>query len=286
MSSRRKRTARILAANKAAPQPEPEVKEKEGTYEGNPERAVMIQKDHIIPYPELYMEVFITEPGAEMMMAEMFARARCSQAKSLDQADLVVFTGGPDVNPKLYDETPHKETRFNKERDERDMIYYAEALKNRIPMFGVCRGSQFLHVMQGGKLIQHIGGKKHIGEHGIVDKCKATHSGYIDRVPSTHHQAVIPKDGMEILASVYRSEERWYNKDVVERGARLEDVEAYFYRRNCILGVQGHPEYRGYAAYTNYCLKLIENRIVTCPDVALERGKYRIKKEVVILDRA
>jgi hypothetical protein len=140
--------------------------------------------------------------------------------------------------------------------------------------------------MQGGKLIQHIGDKKHIGEHGIVDKCKATHSGYIDRVPSTHHQAVIPKDGMEVLASVYRSEERWYNKDVVERGPRLEDVEAYFYRRNCILGVQGHPEYRGYAAYTNYCLKLIENRIVTCPDVALESGKYRIKKEVVILDRA
>jgi gamma-glutamyl-gamma-aminobutyrate hydrolase PuuD len=285
VSSRRKRAAKIMAAAKAGPpKPEPEVLNRT-VITVAPERKVMVQKDHIIPYPELYMEVFITEPGAEMFMAEMFARARCSQAKSLDQADLVVFTGGPDVNPSLYNETPHKETKFNRERDERDTIYYVEALKARVPMFGVCRGSQFLHVMQGGKLIQHIGDKKHLGDHPIMDKSGILENKYLDRVPSTHHQAVIPKDGMEVLASVYRSEERWFNKDVCERGARLEDVEAYFYKQNCILGVQGHPEYRGYSRYTNYCLRLIEEKIVGGGNVSLERGKYRVKRDVVILDK-
>ena len=283
VSSRRRKAS--------SPKSEPEVKSKQlqlvDLPQPKPVQEVVVSKDHIIPYPELFMEIFVTEPAAETFVAEMFARSRCTQAKSLDRADLIVFTGGPDVNPKLYGETPHKETKFNKERDERDLIYYREALQARVPMLGICRGSQFLHVMQGGKLIQHLGDSKpHIGEHGICDKRKVSGNvGFIDRVPSTHHQAVLPQDGMEILASVFRSQEWWLNRDEVKRNVRHEDVEAYFYRKNCILGVQGHPEYRGYARYTNYVLKLIEEKICGCPDVALEDNNYRVKRDIILLDK-
>ena len=68
------------------------------------DRRVTIIRDSKIDYPELWMEVFIG-PGPEserQPFKEFFAKARCTEATTPDEADLVVFVGGPDVNPALY----------------------------------------------------------------------------------------------------------------------------------------------------------------------------------------
>lgn len=75
------------------------------------------------------------------------------------KADLVVFTGGQDVTPSLYKDSPHKTTYAHAERDLNELKIYAMACKQGIPKLGICRGSQFLTAIQpNGFLIQHISG--------------------------------------------------------------------------------------------------------------------------------
>lgn len=45
------------------------------------------------------------------------------------------------------------------------------------------------------------------------------------------------------------------------------DVEAFFYKDTCCLGVQGHPEYSGFNYFTVWTLKKIEEYIAYNLDV-------------------
>lgn len=52
--------------------------------------------------------------------------------------DLMVFTGGEDVNPALYGEKPHVSTRFNEKRDRFERQVWTDY--KDIPKIGICRG--------------------------------------------------------------------------------------------------------------------------------------------------
>src|SRR5206468_3407306 len=136
-----------------------------------PKKRVTIMRDHDLTYPELWMEIFVQpDPDVrddEARFAQMFARSRCSRAKSVLEADLVIFAGGADVDPVLYGEVPHETTCCDPKRDQQDMDLYLMCVEHGIPMLGICRGAQFLHVMNGGKLWQHV--DKHYGDHRIFD---------------------------------------------------------------------------------------------------------------------
>lgn len=245
----------------------------EGTY------RVTLFEDNKLVYPSLWMEVFIVGDAMEQRaFAEMFIRASCTRAVSIEKADLVVFTGGEDVNPALYGEEPHGTTRFNLQRDLDDIQAYKKCLELGIPMFGVCRGAQFLHVMNGGKLYQHVDG--HYGDHNIWDlKTKRA----IGKTSSVHHQACIPNrdGGMEIIADTMgKSKERWKNKLEKSVGTNA-DVEAFFYRDTCCFGVQGHPEYKGYNLYMQWTLQQLYDLIGCNPDIELRDGARRLKQSFI-----
>jgi gamma-glutamyl-gamma-aminobutyrate hydrolase PuuD len=238
---------------------------------------VSVIQDHVLEYPELYMEVHVSEPNMMPMFSEMFARSRCTKAKSLERADLVVFTGGADVHPSLYGmDKIHKETKFNQERDARDMVTFAKCVELGIPMLGVCRGAQFLHVMNGGKLYQHV--DNHLGDHSMVDF--NTHA-VIDRIPSTHHQMCVRNNTMNVLATAGKSTRRFFYDNSSESGQN-PDIEAFYYRDTGCLGVQGHPEYRGYFAYTNWVLEQVRECIQYNPDFGWVDGNVRMLKHIVL----
>lgn len=245
-----------------------------------PRRRVTLMKDTMLEYPELYLEVFVAGDTAvmndEARFAGMFARAGCKRAPSVLEADLVVFGGGSDVNPLLYGESRHESTHFHDRRDQSDMALYVLCLEHGIPMFGVCRGAQFLHVMNGGKLFQDVDG--HTGDHSIHDIKKKIH---IEKVSSVHHQMVRPNatGGMEICAVAGKSRKRYKNHNTHEMGLS-SDIEAFFYRDTCCIGVQGHPEYNNYHFYTKWCLDLISDCVVTNPDIEFEGPTRRIRKEL------
>lgn len=269
----------ILEAAKAGP---PRLERRDLVLAGDPHqkdpnyRKVTVFPDHRLKYPELWMCVYVADKCCEPIFAEMFTRANCYKADNLAEADLVVFTGGPDVNPELYGELPHSKTQFSKERDDIDTKLFVECLKKGIPMLGVCRGAQFLHVMNGGKLWQDVDG------HGTSHSMRIFGSNeVIDRVSSTHHQMVRPHHGMEVLGVAEEATEKWATPTLVQRQKSV-DIEAFFYRDTCCFGVQGHPEYKSYNRFTQWVLEQIERLVCHNPDIEATSGVYRVKREFIL----
>lgn len=74
----------------------------------------------------------------------------------LDRIDGIVFTGGSDVDPSMYGETPHPTTYVKPERDKAEVLLMRAALDRDLPVLGVCRGFQLMAVTYGGRLHQHL----------------------------------------------------------------------------------------------------------------------------------
>ena len=190
--------------------------------------------------------------GENGSVKNMFIGAGWKQVlnpKEVNRATLVVFTGGEDVTPSLYGEGKHTHTYSNFGRDMREAKAYKEFLAS--PKVGICRGHQFLAVMNGCKLIQHADG--HAGSH---DALIETPSGLKTmEVSSTHHQQVKEPLGSEDInyillgfsdLSTYKEGTDKYNiktklsKDQLDRQS---DVEAIYFPESRSLGFQFHPEF-------------------------------------------
>lgn len=242
-------------------------------------RRVTFMKDTVLQYPELWLEVFVAgSPYEEKQFAEMFVRSRCRKAATPEEADLVVFSGGPDVDPLLYGEKAHRSTRTDVPRDKRDIELYDLCFKLGIPMLGICRGAQFLHVMNGGKLYQDV--DNHYGDHDVWD---IKNKQLVRGISSVHHQLVMenPEGGMEVIAFCSgKSKTRHRNNLDFETGSN-RDIEAFFYRDTCSIGIQGHPEYRGYNAFTKWSLDLLNQLVMENPDLEYREKKCRMKLELL-----
>lgn len=77
--------------------------------------------------------------------------------ETLAVLDGLVFTGGPDLDPALYDAEPHDETNnVRPARDRAEIALLTAALERDMPVLAICRGSQILNVALGGDLEQHV----------------------------------------------------------------------------------------------------------------------------------
>jgi putative glutamine amidotransferase len=77
--------------------------------------------------------------------------------ETLDAVDGLLFSGGPDLDPELYDQAAHAETRdVERERDDAELALLHGALARDMPVLAICRGSQLLNVARGGDLVQHL----------------------------------------------------------------------------------------------------------------------------------
>jgi len=77
--------------------------------------------------------------------------------ETLAVLDGILFSGGSDLHPALYDAEAHPETQgVHEARDRAEMALLAAALERDMPVLAVCRGSQVLNVARGGDLVQHL----------------------------------------------------------------------------------------------------------------------------------
>ena len=163
-------------------------------------------------------------------------------SKKPETVKLVLFTGGADVDPAYYGEKLNPKSYTNPGRDKQEKEVFEIADKYSIPMMGICRGAQFLNVMAGGKLVQHVTG--HGGHHQVQANSEFLPDDISSRfrVSSTHHQMIrLPEDAV-LLA--------WANPKLsnVYEGGPEEDldiqveVEAAYYPSINAIGAQFHPE--------------------------------------------
>jgi putative glutamine amidotransferase len=122
--------------------------------------------------------------------------------ETLDALDGLLFSGGADLDPELYDAEPHPTTDgVRPERDRAELALLETALERDMPVLAVCRGSQVLNVARGGDLVQHlpevVGDERHKHTPGVfadhdVDVNPGTRLRDLlgDRAPvkSHHHQ--------------------------------------------------------------------------------------------------
>lgn len=160
----------------------------------------------------------------------------------LASADMVQFIGGADVSPSIYGQPRHKTTRPNLTRDRAEMIMFNWCKRNGIPTAGICRGGQFLNVMCGGALWQHVNNHDK-GNHIATD----VESGRAFTVTSTHHQMMIPgPDSVDVLIATHiASFKEKMNKNGNEVTVYNDKVdrEAIAYPSQKVFCFQPHPEF-------------------------------------------
>ncbi len=181
-------------------------------------------------------KVYIEQSSSQYVM--LFITMGFTVTSDFDSASLICFTGGADVSPHLYGDRPHKNTYSDAVRDAKEERLYVEALKQGKSMVGICRGAQFLNVMNGGRMYQDVG--LHGRSHDIID------IGTGDRihVSSTHHQMMMPQEDAVILATAELNGKReWFDGQVERNDYSKEDIEVVFYPRTKCLCFQPHPEF-------------------------------------------
>ncbi|MQM37192.1 putative glutamine amidotransferase [wastewater metagenome] len=155
----------------------------------------------------------------------------------------VVISGGHDVDPVLYAQTPRVRPRHDPERDAFESDVIARALACGIPLLGICRGAQLLNIVRGGSLHQSLRSRRrHTGNRRTLLPCKSVRvvagstveavlgTGRL-RVNSLHDQGIDRiGEGLRVVAT-----DRDAIVQAVERpGARF------------VIGVQWHPEFLVY----------------------------------------
>ena len=152
----------------------------------------------------------------------------------------VVIGGGSDIGPEHYGGDIDAKVRADPERDLLEIDWIKRAIRDRIPILGICRGAQLINVVMGGKLHQDIR-KIRVRTHnrpGLLPtkRVRLEEESRIAaivkrrqlRVHSLHHQAVDrPGDGLRAVG---------YDLDEIVQAIESESGRP-------IIGVQWHPEY-------------------------------------------
>lgn len=195
--------------------------------------------------------------GGNQAIEYIFRNKGASIVSSLDKADTVVWTGGADVDPKLYGEDKHPKTHMEPQRDKFEQACWFRAQEKGKFCVGICRGGQFLNVMNGGTLWQHVDGHA-MGDHIMNYRVKHQNGAEVRQflVTSTHHQQMIPnvKKGVQREVwgfaglSTIKESGIWLKKE----GKRFifqpspghsSDAEIVWYPGTRSLCFQPHPEY-------------------------------------------
>ncbi|MFR4938973.1 MAG: gamma-glutamyl-gamma-aminobutyrate hydrolase family protein [Streptococcus infantarius] len=75
----------------------------------------------------------------------------------IDMIDKLILSGGQNVTPEFYGERKAIDSDdYSLERDKFELALIKEALKQKKPIFAVCRGMQLLNVALGGTLNQKV----------------------------------------------------------------------------------------------------------------------------------
>ena len=169
-----------------------------------------------------------------------------ARAEILKRVHGVLLTGGGDVAPARFGETPHPTTSLISDaRDSLEIDLTHWAVDTRVPLLAVCRGLQVLNVALGGSLYQDIpsepgspidhsqsGKPRHIPAHRVKVRDGSRLAQILGTVEvdvnSFHHQAI--KRLGQRLADV-----AWAPDSIIE-GIELVDGGQF------VVGVQWHPE--------------------------------------------
>lgn len=175
--------------------------------------------------------------GATLRMMMHFG---CVPKPDIASSEIVIFTGGSDVSPVMYGQDKHPTTSCNPSRDILETKIFGQT-GMRLKA-GICRGGQFLNVVNGGSMWQDV--DNHCRSHPLRYYMPSGAEREVT-VTSTHHQMMrrlIPKSLLWAGAG-----ETTYKEDGHHRQnmaiKHYMDEEIVYYPATRSLCFQPHPEY-------------------------------------------
>lgn len=177
--------------------------------------------------------------------------------------DLFLFTGGADVDPDLYGEKALPCTHFDRSRDDRELAIFSRYIDT--PKVGICRGGQFLNVVNGGKMWQDVNNHGLAMGHKMVNLLPGLEDFSVGQeifVTSTHHQMMISGEGGTVIGIAENQEKtagiatKYVSAE--NRAAPKFDTEVVWYDATKSLCFQPHPEYRKSSDMEKYFFDLLD----------------------------
>lgn len=159
-----------------------------------------------------------------------------------------LLTGGIDVAPSFYGgatDYPGQPDFFLPQRDEFEKLIYEYSQAFKIPVLGICRGMQYINILEGGKVLEDIGSANLIHKKTIEDKTHYVNIGHNSMlyaiigtekgiVNSSHHQGVTNHIlSRNLIANSYAD-----SPDQLIEGLEFKDKTG----KSFMLAVQWHPE--------------------------------------------
>lgn len=188
--------------------------------------------------PTSYAEMVLAAGGVPVLLPPSAPYAECAR-EVVARLDGLLVTGGADVDPAAYGESPDPKTGAPRtDRDAWEMALLDAAQERRLATLGVCRGMQVMAVRAGGSLDQHlpdlVGHERHSPGRDVFGSTRLRvdpDAGFLadqggSDVRCHHHQAVRQHPGFTAVA--------WSDDGIVEAIAQPGD-------RFCV-AVQWHPE--------------------------------------------
>lgn len=148
------------------------------------------------------------------------------------KADLIIFSGGSDINPERYGRENEGRSSYDNPRDVWELKVFNDIIDGKLKtkkILGLCRGLQLINVGMGGNLIQDIPTshrKAHPYVHSLAH-CNKHPLSFLKQVNSMHHQ------GISYIGQKYQA-------NVL---ATFNDIIEIISWHDTFLGVQFHPEF-------------------------------------------
>lgn len=203
----------------------------------------------------------VSDQNVKKTFYHLFDQILWYEGQKITADDTLLLEGGTDVNPQYYYEARGLHTdEPDKRRDSLESFVWNTFNKAGAGSIGVCRGSQFLCVLNNGRLVQHVTG--HGGNHPVE-----LLDGTRIEVTSTHHQMmyVTKESHGKILAKADPNRSKWYfngsNQNIVMPDSI--EPEIVWFPKTKSLAIQGHPEYLDNDhPFPRYCQKLVKEYLL------------------------
>lgn len=183
---------------------------------------------------------------------------------NLEEADLITFTGGADINPAIYGMKPHPKTHYWSRRDEEELAVAQKYMGIEKLKVGICRGAQLLCALNGGTLFQDVNNHANGRTHAVLYTAEdgTTTSAH---VTSLHHQMLRPgkhsnyEDWATAAISTYRDLDKEERRPTNFKEGY--DREIVYYPDSASFCFQGHPEY-GHGECTDLFFTALDRAIL------------------------
>lgn len=149
----------------------------------------------------------------------------------------IILSSGNDVNPKLYGKKPQNED-ISEDRDNTEKSLIEISIKKKLPLFGICRGTQFINVYFGGSLVQKL-----------KDKTGFNH------VAVPHSVKIVDEETVKFFKTKEFVVNSYHNQGITEEtlSSKLRafaiskdgSIEGIYHPKYPIAGVMWHPERQG-----------------------------------------